>query len=271
MIYEALTELLMAWMMAACIQFALWLYQESSKNATIVDIGWTLTNAWLACFYALVNDNANPTHRAAIATMACLWAFRLAYHLGWNRLRHRGEDARYAFLRKAWASEASTKFFFLFQIQALISVALSISFLAALYSPFEPLLIIGAALIFVMSFAGQSLADLQLQRFKSHTDNDNRVCRVGLWDASRHPNYFFEWLHWCAYPLIALSSPLALVAALGPALMYYLMRYHTGVPPVETRALKLRKEAFEQYQKEVPVFFPRWKKLLDPATWRPHG
>ncbi len=45
-------------------------------------------------------------------------------------------------------------------------------------------------------------------RFRANPANQGRTCRAGLWRYSRHPNYFFEWLHWFSYVLLAVGSPL---------------------------------------------------------------
>ena len=52
---------------------------------------------------------------------------------------------------------------------------------------------------------GEAVADRQLARFKADPANKGRTCRVGLWSVSRHPNYFFEWLHWVAWAVIELK------------------------------------------------------------------
>jgi len=56
---------------------------------------------------------------------------------------------------------------------------------------------------------------------KADPANRNSVCNVGLWRWSRHPNYFFEWLCWLAYPLIAIDlagyNPYGWLALLAPA------------------------------------------------------
>jgi hypothetical protein len=53
--------------------------------------------------------------------------------------------------------------------------------------------------------AGESLADAQLARWKRDPANGSRVCDVGLWGYSRHPNYFFEWLVWLGYAVYGLA------------------------------------------------------------------
>jgi steroid 5-alpha reductase family enzyme len=64
-----------------------------------------------------------------------------------------------------------------------------------------------AIAVFALSIIGEAIADRQLARFRSDPANRGEVCRVGLWRYSRHPNYFFEWLHWFAYPLLAIGRP----------------------------------------------------------------
>jgi steroid 5-alpha reductase family enzyme len=62
-----------------------------------------------------------------------------------------------------------------------------------------------AALILLIGIAGEALADAQLRNFRIDPAHQGRVCDVGLWRWSRHPNYFFEWFGWLAYPVIAIS------------------------------------------------------------------
>ena len=70
------------------------------------------------------------------------------------------------------------------------------------------------ALILLIGIAGEALADAQLKRFRTDPANKGRVCDAGLWRWSRHPNYFFEWFGWLAYPVIAhLVDPLIIRGA----------------------------------------------------------
>ena len=103
---------------------------------------------------------------------------------------------------------------------------------------------------------GESLADRQLSRFRENPVNNGRVCRVGLWKYSRHPNYFFEWLHWLAYIPIAVGSPLLPAMALAPALMLIFILFVTGIPPIEKRAVLSRGEEYRRYQRTTSSFFP---------------
>ena len=119
---------------------------------------------------------------------------------------------------------------------------------------------LSGAAIFIVALVGETVADRQLRRFAADPRSKGRVCDLGLWSVSRHPNYFFEWLGWIAYPLIAIGLPpgntLGMIAFVGPIFMYWLLVYVSGVPPLEAHMERSRGEAFRAYQRRVNVFFP---------------
>ena len=107
---------------------------------------------------------------------------------------------------------------------------------------------------------GEGAADRQLDVFKADPRNRGRVCDVGLWSWSRHPNYFFEWLGWLTYPVIAIDPagawPQGWLTLLGPLTMWLLLNFLSGVPPLEAHMLRSRGEAFRDYQRRTSAFFP---------------
>jgi len=100
-----------------------------------------------------------------------------------------------------------------------------------------------------------------LSRFKADPANRGEVCDTGLWAWSRHPNYFFEWLGWCAWPIFALNLsggwPWGWLALSGPAYIYWLLTRVSGVPLLEAHMRRSRPEAFAAYAARTSVFFPR--------------
>lgn len=104
----------------------------------------------------------------------------------------------------------------------------------------------------------QALADRQLRRFKLYPSNAGLVCDAGLWRWSRHPNYFFEWLGWWAYPIIALSPGYAWgwASLAAPAIMYWILVHVTGIPPLEEQMLQSRGDRYREYQARTNAFFP---------------
>lgn len=119
---------------------------------------------------------------------------------------------------------------------------------------------LAAGLTLGLAVVGAGLADAQLARFKADPSHRGQVCDRGLWRYSRHPNYVFEWLGWCAFPIGALGhglgSPWFLASLLAPLLMYLLLRHVSGVPPLEASMRRSRGEAYLAYQARTPIFFP---------------
>ena len=123
-----------------------------------------------------------------------------------------------------------------------------------------------AAIVVAIGLAGSAVADWQLMRFKHTVTRSNQVCDVGLWSWSRHPNYFFEWLIWLGFALFAIdpggSWAWGYVALAGPACMYWLLRYVSGVPPLENHMLAKYGGLYANYQRTTSTFFPLPPQLL---------
>ena len=90
-------------------------------------------------------------------------------------------------------------------------------------------------------------------------DNE-QTCREGWWRYSRHPNYFFEWLHWWSYVALAVGASYWWLTLLSPAVMLYFLVCVTGIPPTEAQALASRGEDYRQYQRTTSVFIPWFPK-----------
>jgi steroid 5-alpha reductase family enzyme len=114
-----------------------------------------------------------------------------------------------------------------------------------------------AIVVFALGVIGESLADAQLRRFKQNAA-PHTVCDKGLWAWSRHPNYFCEWLCWCAFPLLAIGSTFAAgwLGLLAPIFMYWTLVYASGIPPLEAHMRRTRPEAFAVYERQTNAFFP---------------
>ena len=71
-------------------------------------------------------------------------------------------------------------------------------------------------------------------------------------------NYFFEWLHWFSYPLIAVGAALAGWLWLLPVAMFLFLWFVTGIPHTEKQALKSRGDDYREYQRTTSPFIP-WR------------
>ena len=252
---------------SAAVMVVLWARQLATRNATAVDVAWAANLGFLGAGYALFTDTAPIERRWLVGGLAALWSARLAWHLAAERLGDRAEDGRYRTLRERWGAGAGPKFLVFFLAQAALDAFLSLPFALALgdsaagVRPWE----IAAALLVVVSVAGETLADSQLARFRLDPAHRGRTCRVGLWRFSRHPNYFFEWLAWCAFALLASGAPFGLLAWSAPLAMLGLILCVTGIPPTEAQALLSRGDDYRAYQRTTSAFFP-WFPSKDPRA-----
>lgn len=259
---------LVAWAAAALAQLGLWLVQRRQRDAGLVDVGWAASLGGCAVAYALLADGA-PIQRLVIGVVGGLWGARLAIHLLFDRVLGHDEDGRYARLREHWGASADRHFLWVFQAQALLAALLSLPFLIAAGNPsteLAPVQLAGLGL-FVLAKLGETVADRQLARFRADPSHRGRTCRVGLWRYSRHPNYFCEWLVWCAFAALAWPAPGGALALLAPALMYLLITRVTGIPHTEAQALRSRGDDYRRYQRTTSPLIP-WFPRREPVDLR---
>ena len=248
----------------AAIMLLLWLIQLRTGDPGIVDFGWAAGLGLTSIFYAFSSPEVGA-RQVLLALLAGLWSFRLAGYILFNRVVGGGEDGRYQTLRKNWGTRAPGYFLLFFWFQAILVVVFSIPYLAVAWNLVDDLTIFDLAgvLILVGSIAGETLADRQLARFRTKTENRGKTCREGLWRYSRHPNYFFEWLHWWGYVLLSFGNPWWWVSLLRPVLMLVFIFKITGIPATEQQALASRGDDYRRYQESTSVFipwFPRRKR-----------
>jgi steroid 5-alpha reductase family enzyme len=183
------------WIALALVMAVLWWRQQRTRDATSVDVAWSFGLAALAIFYTWAVPGPF-TVRLLVGLLAVGWAGRLGSFLLLNRvLASPGEDGRYRALRQRWGPRADVRFFLLYQTQAAVAVLFSLPILGAMRSGRLDTLAAIGVVTWLIAVAGESLADRQLARFRANRANQGLVCRDGLWRYSRHPNYFFEWIH----------------------------------------------------------------------------
>lgn len=229
-----------------------------------VDAIWSFAVGGAGVAVALADVDGwslDPTRSGMVAAIAALWSMRLGLHIV-ARTRGGGEDPRYASLREDWGSAWRGRLFLFLQIQAAAALLLAFTIFLAAHNPAPGLQWSDYAGLGVLALAvfGEGRADAQLAAFRADPANKGKVCDTGLWSVSRHPNYFFQTLGWTGYAVIAIgpdgSSLWQWLALAGPALMYWLLVYASGIPPLEAHMLRSRGDAFRAYQRRVNAFWP---------------
>ena len=249
--------LLWVFLAACAMMMGGWLWQKRTGNAGIVDVLWSAGMSASAIYYAIVLPGTELS-RLLVGLMGGLWGARLALHLA-RRVFSEEEDGRYRNLRKRWDGN-QLNFLLFFLAQAGFVVLFSIPFWIAAHNPvMQPTIWTAlAVLVWVVAVAGESIADRQLAAHRRDPANRGKTCRSGLWRYSRHPNYFFEFLHWFAYAFLAVGMGIGWVAAslVGPALMLVFLYRVTGIPYTEAQALRSRGEDYAKYQRTTSPFLP---------------
>jgi steroid 5-alpha reductase family enzyme len=238
--------------------------QRATGHTGWVDVYWTFGTGLVAALGSLAPLPAvHPpfTRQIMVAVLVAAWSLRLGGHI-LMRTREVGDDPRYRELIRQWGAEANKRMFLQLQAQAAVALILAVSVAVAAHNPRPNLGLsdfLGLALL-VGALAGEAVSDWQLRRFKSDPASRGRICEAGLWRLSRHPNYFFEWLCWLAYPLIAIdlsgANPLGWITLLAPACMYWVLVHVSGIPPLEAHMLRTRGAQFVALQARTRAFFP---------------
>jgi len=245
------------------IMAAAWYVQKRTGNSGWVDVTWSLSVGSVAFAASILPPGHDWPHwrQLVVAVLAASWCLRLGLHIA-KRTRAATDDARYRNLIIQWGSDAARRMFWFLQSQAAVEIVLALSIMVAAHNPNPDLRVqdfIGLAIL-TAAIVGEALADRQLRAFKRDPRNRNAVCDVGLWRWSRHPNYFFEWLSWLAYPIIAIDfagyNPYGWLALTAPASMYWVLVHVSGIPPLEEHMLRSRGDVFRAYQKRTRAFFP---------------
>lgn len=232
---------------------------HKTKIIGVIDVFWTLSflvQTLLAIFIL------KPTvdRGIVIGALIAIWSLRLSIHLAARFIRSKKDDPRYDQLRKAWNNDFELKVFLMYLLQGISVLMLMGPVVCFLLDP-KPISMIfttASIVLFGIAIVGESTADAQLEQFKKK--KTGCVCTSGLWKYSRHPNYFFEWLIWCALFVLCIPSELGYAMIYAPILMYILLTKVTGVPQAEKLSLEHRGAAFARYQKTTSAFFPWFPK-----------
>ncbi|MEJ7137913.1 DUF1295 domain-containing protein [Amphibiibacter pelophylacis] len=237
-----------------------WLWQLRSRNAGMVDPVWALSLGALALVHGVFQDG-HPLARALVALGGGVWGLRLGLHL-WRRNAGQPEDARYTRLRQEWGAQADLKMLGFFGVQAVVSLLLAMAFAIPAGRETAPgfAAVLLALILWGVAVGGEALADRQLRDFVAQPGSKGQVCRAGLWRYSRHPNYFFECLHWVAYiPLAAGTGWTAWLTLLPPVLMAWLLVKVSGLPMLEEHLARSR-PGYAEYQRTTSALIPWWPK-----------
>lgn len=238
----------------------LWLVSLALKDSSIVDIFWGIGFIIIAWLTFTVSQQGYLPRQLLVAVLVTIWGLRLALHIG-IRNRGRPEDFRYA----KWRKESGPRwwwmsFFKVFLLQGFLMWIVSTPIVAAMTSGFPAILSpfdMTGVFLWGIGLVFESIADLQLKRFKAEKSNRGKVLTTGLWKYTRHPNYFGEAVLWWGYYTIALAAG-RWWTIFSPILMTFLLLKISGVAMLE-RSIGSR-PGYKAYMEKTNAFVPWFPK-----------
>lgn len=238
----------------------IWIVYRLLKNPSVVDASWSIGLLMSGLIY--LGSMLITQRTTLVGALLTLWALRLAGYLWYTRILQGHIDKRYTELSNNWKINQSLGFFLNFQLQGLLIFIISFIFYLISNSNNPSLTLLdGMALVIVLvGVAGESVADLQLYRFKNRQKGG--VCNIGLWNYSRHPNYFFDWLTWLGFTLFAFQSNKGYLGIVSLLLLYVIFTRVTG-PLTERGSVQSRGQKYIDYQNQTSMFFPWFKTKID--------
>ena len=255
-----------------------------TNRMSYVDIGWPWGLVLIGVVTLLLSEGDSV--RVIVVSVAYIFAgarMGIGALKMWQAGMLKRELPRYEYQKRRWIAAGKTNVRLNMQVESLLQGLANASFLALpafiiASNPNESISIfeVIGLLIWLGAFVLESIADNQKYAFlraMKKAGKKNRVCDVGLWKYSRHPNYFAEWMVWNGLIIASIPSWLALYnnesfiiwLLLGCGLlfasrmMYTTLVYYTGAVPAEYYSVQKRPE-YKAYQTATNRFFPGPKK-----------
>ena len=232
--------------------FIIWITTIIFKNSSIYDPYWSVFPALIGNYIFFKIGNYSLINIVFLIVIN-IYSIRLTVNWCINFYSFEYEDWRYKMFR-----ENNNKFVWhlinFFGIQyvptLVVFFALIPMFVLFTLREYNPLSFIGI-LIIVFGILMELMADIDMHKFLK-TTKEKKVCKVGLWKYSRHPNYLGELSIWIGtFVTMVISAPQYWYLGIGMILMICLFLF-ISIPMMEKRQLKRRPD-YAEYKKTTSV------------------
>ena len=139
----------------------------------------------------------------------------------------------------------------------IIALPLIIAFGQPMQAPLGWLDAVGV-LVFGIGFLFEAIGDYQLLCFKNNPNNKGKIMTIGLWQYTRHPNYFGECVLWWGIFIVAIGAGWWCLSLISPLVLTWLLTRVSGVPMLEHKYRN--NPQFAEYCRQTPAFLPWFKK-----------
>ena len=236
----------------------LWFSTLKIKRADFIDIYWGPSFFLSALLIFLLNNNFTLAN-FIILILVGIWGLRLALYLFFRNIK-KDEDKRYVKIR---ASIGNIGLYFItYMIQVILIVLVSLPIQALIIHTETSNLNFISLIGVIIALSGviiESIADIQMSKFKLIPSNKGKLMDKGLWQFSRHPNYFGDSLFWWGVFILSYGYTSNLLIIISPIIMTYFLMRVSGITLLE-RQLRHKKEGYEEYINNTSSFLLMPKK-----------
>jgi steroid 5-alpha reductase family enzyme len=244
-------------LLAFAIQWVMFVPAYLLQTERFYDITGSVTYIAVA-FFGLASAPGLDAPRILITLLVVAWAARLGTFL-FARIRADREDVRFRHIKPHFL-----RFLLTWTLQGLWVIVTFAAGLAAVTSETSStanVYTLTGVVIWLVGFVFEVVADQQKRRFLRDPANRAGFIQHGLWQYSRHPNYFGEIVLWVgiaviAYPMLTGWQHLTLVS---PLFVFLLLTRISGVNLLEAQGRKRWGDdaAYQAYCRRTPVLVPR--------------
>ncbi|MCR4880104.1 MAG: DUF1295 domain-containing protein [Bacilli bacterium] len=232
----------------------IWVFSIFLKNTSLYDPYWSLT-PWVIATYLMIHLRISNVYTFIVYIVFSIWSWRLTINWMITFDDIYWEDWRYKMYREKLHPVI---------YEGLNLLGLQMMPTVLVYSGLLPLLVMivnGANIYAIIGvfiiFAGilfEFFADHQMHSYLK-SSKEKKVCYVGLWKYTRHPNYLGENLIWIGlYVSLVVSLPQYWYLFYGALLILLLFEF-VSIPMMEKRQIGRRPDYLD-YQKTTPRLVP---------------
>ena len=235
--------------------FVIYSFSVYFKNSSFYDPYWSVIPPFIAFFWLAKSNYVINTPSILLMTAVLFWSLRLTYNWmkTWDGLHH--EDWRYIDMRNNLGNSFEIignlggihffPTFIVFFCCMPMAQNFSQSYNWTIFLGFG-LCIIGVVI--------EIISDKQLHAFRKIYPSGTGIIETGLWNYSRHPNYYGEIMFWWGIFVFGYSFTGLNYLLLAPIAMTA-MFWYASIPWIEIKILRTRPQ-YEDYQKRVHILFP---------------
>jgi steroid 5-alpha reductase family enzyme len=243
--------------LAFLIQWLAFIPAFINQTEKFFDLTGALTYISIAILAVLFSHTVN-TRSLLLAGLIIIWAVRLGSFL-FKRVQQAGKDDRFDEIKPSFFRYLLTWTMQGLWVTLTLSAALA-AITSTIHKGLDLFALIGA-LIWMIGFFIELIADAQKSRFREDPGNAGRFINSGLWARSRHPNYFGEITLWIGITVMTLPilQGWQWVTLISPVFVTLLITRVSGVPMLEKKAEAKwgGQPDYEEYKKNTPVLIPR--------------